>query len=323
LTNDKFNSANLKHMYYSDTFNDNDKYLHIKNGAIMSALDDAMLERMAYIVFSENRPFSYRDFLPDHPECGMEHGTFRNKILAFKKADIIELNHKSGIAFYTLKGHRFGKPMTTHHMGVSSRNPIYDMIKDLPLEKNALHDIRLWFKVSSGTWSTLSTNSAFNINARSKDIKLPGIKENDIYLGMTVHRKDSVSVMVSCSYFPIAVDVNGIIRLSNALTLAKERLGQWIKESAMLINSRVYQNISIPHYDKWTVKMWHFGADSSTGYTREKFEITYGVAQDALTRIYSKQMKDNKIRIRLERQEYPNKDLAGAIEEKLYLNSNR
>jgi hypothetical protein len=29
----------------------------------MSRLNDAMLERMAYIVFSENKPFSFRDFL--------------------------------------------------------------------------------------------------------------------------------------------------------------------------------------------------------------------------------------------------------------------
>jgi hypothetical protein len=39
--------------------------------------------------------------------------------------------------------------------------------------------------------------------------------------------------------------------------------------------------------------------------------------------MYSKQMKDNKTRIRLERQECPDISLADAIDEKLYRNSSQ
>jgi hypothetical protein len=66
--------------------------------------------------------------------------------------------------------------------------------------------------------------------------------------------------------------------------------------------------------------MWHFGADASVEYTGEMFSATWNVGENALIRAYSKVMKDDKARIRLERQEYPRKTFAYAIEEKLYYN---
>src|SRR4029078_13479820 len=103
----------------------------------MSELDNAMQEHMAYIALSEGRPFSFRDFLQftiDGKIYKIAPGTFRNKVLELKKAGIIELDYNSGTAFYTLKGHRFGKPMTHNHTLVYHNNPIYRMLQDLPLE---------------------------------------------------------------------------------------------------------------------------------------------------------------------------------------------
>jgi hypothetical protein len=77
-----------------------------------------------------------------------------------------------------------------------------------------------------------------------------------------------------------------------------------------------YHNI-IPPFSGWTVTMWHFGADALTEYSGEKFSVTWETAEDVLIRAYSKVMKDNKTRIRLERQEYPKTTLAGIIEQKL------
>ncbi len=156
----------------------------------MTILDNAMLERLEQIVTSEHRPFSYRDFLHfeiNGSEHGMCHGTFRNKISKLRKKNQVEIAYRSIQTFYTLKGHKFGKSMTSDHMGVSPHNSFYQMIKDLPLDRNSLHDIRLWFKVP-GIWSLLSSNSAYRINPRSKDIRLPGINENDLFIGTTVHR---------------------------------------------------------------------------------------------------------------------------------------
>ena len=52
--------------------------------------------------------------------------------------------------------------------------------------------------------------------------------------------------------------------------------------------------------------MWHFGTDSLSEYTGEKFERTWEDGEHALLRIYSKDMKDgNGMKIRKECQEYP------------------
>ncbi len=289
----------------------------------MTILDDAMKERIDHLVSVEYRPFSYRDFLQfevnglEHRMC---HGTFRNKISKLIKKNYVEVDYRSVQTFYTLKGRKFGKPMTPDHMGVTPHNSFYQMIKDLPLDRNSLHDIRLWFKVP-GLWSLLSSNSAYRTNPRSKDIRLPGIKENDLFIGVTVHRPDTITVVIGCSYRPIAVDVNGIIRLSNALTIVKERLSLWVREAGIVIGSSGSKGLVIPAYSEWIVKMWHFGSDASIEYSGERFEVTFDVGQEELIRAYSKQMKDRKTRIRLERQEYPNVPLADAIEEKLYHNS--
>jgi hypothetical protein len=64
--------------------------------------------------------------------------------------------------------------------------------------------------------------------------------------------------------------------------------------------------------------MWHFGADATTIYTREKFYASWEVGQHALITVYSKDWKDGKSRVRIEKQEYSQKSLAEALEEKLY-----
>jgi hypothetical protein len=63
--------------------------------------------------------------------------------------------------------------------------------------------------------------------------------------------------------------------------------------------------------------MWHFGVDGLTEYTGEKFSCTWEEGQNALIRAYTKDFRNGKTHIRLERQEYPSKSLAYAIEEKL------
>lgn len=62
--------------------------------------------------------------------------------------------------------------------------------------------------------------------------------------------------------------------------------------------------------------MWHFGRDSFTEYTGEKFSISVQNARHMIARIYSKEF-NRKRRIRIERQEYPKKKVFDAINEKL------
>jgi hypothetical protein len=64
--------------------------------------------------------------------------------------------------------------------------------------------------------------------------------------------------------------------------------------------------------------MWHFGSDFLNEYTGERFEITWEDGENALMRAYTKDFKcDRGIRIRRERQDYPNKRFDEEIDEKI------
>lgn len=279
---------------------------------------------MTYIVLSQHRPFSFRDFLlfeVDGKDYRMTAGSFRNKISRLRKSGLVELAYNSKVAFYTLKGHRFGKPMTPNHMGVGSNksDPIVRLIQNLPMDRNALHNIRLKFE-SRGLWKFISTyHPGLPTNHISKDIRIPTYNIDDLLVRVTVHRTDTVSVLVACPLAPVAADVSGVIRLTNAFTRVEERLAALLTGGATAIAARVGYNcpVRIPNHNAWVVIMWHFGADSLTGYAGEKFEVTWETGQHALLRAYTKATKDGKDRIRVERQEYPNTTFSQAIEEKL------
>jgi hypothetical protein len=283
-----------------------------------------MREHMNYIVLSEHRPFSFRDFLlfeVDGKEYRMTAGSFRNKISRLRKSGLVELAYNSRMAFYTLKGHRFGKPMTPNHMGVgpNKSDPIVSLIQSLPMDRNALHNIRLRFE-SKGLWEFMSTyHSGLPINHISKDILIPTYNIDDLLVRVTVHRTDTVSVLVACPLAPVAADVSGVIRLTSAFARVEERLAALLTGGATASAARVWYNcpIRIPNHNAWIVIMWHFGADSLTEYAGEKFEVTWETGQHALLRAYTKVMKDGKDRIRVERQEYPSITFSQAIEEKL------
>jgi hypothetical protein len=352
----------------------------------MSKLDAAMEKHMNYIVYTEYRPFCYRDFLRfeiDGNEYGMDHGTFRNKISKLMKAGKVELEYISRLAFYTIKGVKFGKGrckpariiktmMTPNHMGVCTCHRCHQceqqqqhshmrrdhagnaatiadaaaiaptphppsipsisrMIQDLPLDKNSLHDIRLRFEVPD-IWTILSASvnvdnsqrqqqqQLLRLNPISKDIALPAWQIKGLNIKVTVHRTDTVSVVVGCSYVPIATDVGGVIRLSNALSKVEERISRLVDDCGRVIPGG-YESLPIPEHSIWNVTMWHFGADASIEYTGEKFSISWDLGENVLVRAYSKVMKNDRTRIRLERQEYPRKSFADAIEAKLFLNA--
>jgi hypothetical protein len=299
-----------------------------------------MIIHIHHLVHDERTPFSYLDFMKfevDGLEFKMTHGTFRNNISSLMKEGLVEVSYKSHITFYTLKGVKFGKArriaMTRNHMVVTlhttqqlSSNPLYRIIKDLPLEKNSVHDIRLKFHVPDiyrhvivfrTTQSSLCND--YTINPVSKDISLPAWRMENLDLKVVIHKTDTISVIVGCSYCPIAVDVAGIIRLTNALAVVQERLSALVSQDYS--NPSNFNNI--PDYMEWIVSMWHFGADSSVEYAGERFSSTWGIAQDALIRVYSKTLKDHKTRIRLERQEYPKTSLAFALEQRINHNYDR
>ena len=183
----------------------------------------------------------------------MTHGTFRNNISRLMKEGLVDISYKSNVTFYTLTGVKFNRAsrlaVTRNHTGVPiisststpplqiSSNPLYRIIRDLPLDKNSVHDIRLRFaspRIYAIISSLISNNALdydYTVNSKSKDIILPAWKIRNLLVKATIHRTDTVSVVIGCSLNPIALDINGIIRLTNALSVLEERLSRVIDET--------------------------------------------------------------------------------------------
>lgn len=97
-------------------------------------------------------------------------------------------------------------------------------IDNLPPDKHALHDIGFRFSVDN-IWTTIATNHPeLKRNDVSKDISLDPLLTHDLTIKTTIHHTDTVSVIVACSLNPVAVDLKGLVRLSNALTRVEGRL---------------------------------------------------------------------------------------------------
>jgi hypothetical protein len=283
-------------------------------------LDYAMKMHIQGLVRVEKRPFCFCDFLDfevDGKKYSMTHGTFRNKISKLVRAGYLELQYNSGPAFYSLNGFNFTKPkpaVTDNHTVVPSLSSVSSVsfIDTLPSDKHTLHDIRFRFKVDN-IWTAIANNHPeLKPNEVSKDISLDPIITQGLTIRITIHHTDTVSVIVACSLNPVAADLKGLVRLSNALTRVEERLLRYIECAPPSLSL----SSSIPDHDSWIVTMWHFGSDSPSEYTGDEFEVAWEVGQNALFRIYTKDL-NGVTKIRRERQEYPNKRFDEAIDEKL------
>jgi hypothetical protein len=297
----------------------------------MSELEDAMQEHAAEIIFTEHRPFSSSDFVPTFCVHGeiyqIARGTFKNKSAQFVKKGCWELEYRSSQAFYTLKGHKFGsRMMTIDHTGVRGPiaiqcSPLYRWLSDLPVGWHALHNIRLDVYVN-GIWETLSISPDLKLDPTNKELRPQDKKAWQIcglQVELKITHKDSVNITLGCSANPIAVDVVGIIRATEALTRVEERVSAMTRECERVL-ARPVGKLTIPPYTDWTVKMWHFGVDSLVTYEGEKFDITWQEGREVLLHIYTKKTSKNRATLRLESQEYPRRTWVDAIIGKLYPN---
>jgi hypothetical protein len=284
----------------------------------LTELDDAIMARIREIVFTEHRPFCYKDFetfVINGKTYHVAHGTFRNKISKLLKEGDIVLEFNSKICFYTLKGIHFGNRMTRNHMGISSVIPVtgvmanemedlLNYLKTIPVEEASVHDLHYKFPVPD-IYQIMSTSTTYSklINARSKDIILPPDIIDGLKIQCIIHRTDTVTVSVACSNFPIAINAEGLLRASVALTRVEERLSAKLDECGNQLEGG-YERIPIPDNRRWTVTMWHFGKDGKFEYNNG-FSLTWGYGREVL-RSYPKVINGEKV-LRNEKQEYPNK----------------
>jgi len=198
-----------------------------------------------------------------------------------------------------------------------TNDPLYRSIRNLPFGQKSLHNIRLRFE-ATGIWSIIIQKEDYKVNPKSKDITLQTINIDNLGIHVNIHRTDTVSVIIGCSYSPITVDANGVIRLSNALQNVKETICKILERccSDSSTEDAVANVITIPDCMSWIVTMWHFGADVLADYVGKENYRRWGIAEKMLFTIYDKEWKDGKRRIRWDLQEHPNKPLIEALEEK-------
>ena len=291
-----------------------------------------MLKRMEEIVFLEERPFSFLDFKSfevDGIRYELKHGVIRNYFSKLTKSGGIESAYNSGIAFYTLPGKKFTKDVTADRVGDTAsssslllhqlpiRNtPIYKWLKNRRFDKQALHDIRLTCK-SNGIWLLFCKRHPNLVNNDNQDLRLPALTFFEyLDFGITIHHSDTVSISIGCSFRPIALDVPDLFQLIEALTRVEVHLTDAIKE--MIAHDLNAPKASVPRFTTWIVKTWHFGIDSLDEYDKEEFHVTFEEGISDLFRIYTKRMKNKRVVVRAERQEYPNQPFVDALVKKLY-----
>jgi len=328
----------------------------------LTELEVALLKHMEFIVRNYHRPVSFLDFMHfevEGKEYTMTHGTFRNKISKLRELGIVEFSYNSGIAFYTLKSIHFGKKaalMAPNHIGVLlqhiqhrvpniKKHVLYKLLKHHPFDKTAVHDIHLKF-IAMGLWYILSNNSMNSSNVDgnssgsgsgssnisnlsvsqtdrvSKDIRLEKRVINGLDILVTVHRTDTVTVVIGCSFAPIIVDEYGVIRLSEALATIEEELSVLVErchdycdgDGGSCIRD---SNMDIPNHMSWIVTRWDFGVDGLITYTGEHFFYSWGSSQNVLVVFYIKKWSQNDYRIRVECRESPNIALGKALKERM------
>jgi hypothetical protein len=296
----------------------------------MTILEEAMLRHMKYVVQIEHRPFSYIDFESfqiDNQYYSVSHGTCRNKFSKFVRIGLIEFEFNTKLSYYTLKGHHFGASnmMTLNHMGISSVIPVtgvirigmqnlFNYLQTVASEQASVHDIHFKF-TALGIYETLSSSQKYGklIKPVSYDIVLSSEIIDGFKIIPIIHRTDTVTVSVGCSTSPVPISEAGITRLSCALTRAEERLSYKVDECGTKLPGG-YEKIPIPDNLRWLVTMWHFGNDRNHEYKKDGYSLTWGYGREVL-RLYSKTIQGQQ-KERQEIQEYPNKTLAEAFDEK-------
>jgi hypothetical protein len=283
----------------------------------MTALEDAMQQQMAYIVYHEDRPFCANDFLLfecDGKEYKPNYGTIRNKITEFRKKGIIEVDFRDINAYYTMKGKKFGKKsMTLYHTGdlginsLSPNHPLYKTLRNMIFDKEAIHNIRLRLEVPDIYNISISIRQ-FTINPVSKDIETPFWNVDNAQVQIRIHKTNTVSVVVGCTSDPISLDYsdNGIPSLFRILARCE----------GFLQCLTIDKSISIPDFRNWVITMWHFNRDGLRECSKRDFHTTVEKADHTIERIYTKDFGNGKTRPRWELQEYPNKTVSETINDK-------
>jgi len=178
----------------------------------MAELDDVMKEHMAYLVFNEHKPFSYKDFMyfeVNGKSYTADYGTFRNKISKMRQNGEVEIHVKSNPCFYTLKGYRFdnGKVMTDNHMEVNNittqkiiHHPLYHILESTVFGERAVHNLHSCFN-TMGIYTYLSSNHNIKreLIKNSKGLSFQYFDIDTFTIIITIYPNSTCTIVIGCS----------------------------------------------------------------------------------------------------------------------------
>ena len=211
-----------------------------------------------------------------------------------------------------------GAPFLLLHQLPIKNTPIYRWLKYRRIDKQALHNFRLTFE-ANGIWKCFQKIHPDLVDNNNQDLHLPSLTFFEyLDIGITIHHTDTASISIGCSFRPVALDIPDLFQLIEERTRIEIHLAKEINEFKLLDLDG--PRVSVPRFTTWIVKMWHFGVDTLDEYDKEEFHVTFEEGISDLFRIYTKRMKNKRVIVRAERQEYPNEDIMLALVKKLYPN---
>ena len=116
------------------------------------------------------------------------------------------------------------------YTAVSEADTFLGYLKTLDGNTNSIHDIHTKFTIPD-IYKIMSSNPKYSklINPVSKDIPLEVENIDGMHIHVSIHRTDTITVIVGCSRDPITLNERGITRLSCGLTRIEERLSRKIR----------------------------------------------------------------------------------------------
>ncbi|MGI0051747.1 MAG: hypothetical protein ACRD8K_08420, partial [Nitrososphaeraceae archaeon] len=265
----------------------------------MTELDDVMKENIAYIVYIEHRPFSFKDFhyfQVNEKQYTMKHGTFRNKISQMMQNDEVEIHTRSNPNFYTLKDCKFDNDtlMTGNHTGVKEkeedlkeenekkddeknttiqkiiRHPLYQILEGTLFGERAVHNLHLTFNIQR-IYDSLLNNPELKkrIHPQNKGIRFHYTDIDRFSIILSVYPTDTCQIVIGCSNNPILLNFEGVNKLAITLCRIEERLSNLCFSSS----------IHIPNYNDWIITLWHLGKDSISEYSGKTFHCEWSLAE--------------------------------------------
>lgn len=295
----------------------------------LSIINNSHRVLLEYIIktgYEEQRGVAYEDLqsfdLMGHSYT-FSNGTVRNQISALNTITILnetlllDIGFIAGRKYWSVKfpppGLRRGNLMTSNPTGVRlAHNWLYKLLKRMPMEDHAIHDIHLKFTCPK-IWALVTSKSELPMDPDNKSIKLEEFirDEYGAEVGCVINRTDTLVVYISCSLVPFNTNIDGLMLLITLLARVQQKLLGYVNELSDSNNQ-----VAVPSCLSWLVTLLHLGRDGKYRYTGQRFEINFGEAAFGLYHIYTKDFGET-LKVRTEVLETPMKETSILIHDLL------